>query len=74
VDDYEELRKEVCALLAGEPRFSVIGEDSDGVKAISQARKLKPDVIVLGLNMPVLGGMKLPKKSSCLRRNLTSYF
>jgi DNA-binding NarL/FixJ family response regulator len=37
-------------------RFEVCGEAEDGFKAIEKAHKLKPDVVVLNVNMPVLDG------------------
>jgi len=58
VDDHEEFRKYVCALLESQPRFAVVGEGANGVEAIDRARELQPDVVVLDINMPVLGGIE----------------
>jgi PleD family two-component response regulator len=58
VDDYEEFRKYVCALLESQPRFAVVGEAANGVEAIGRTREFQPDVVVLDINMPVLGGIE----------------
>jgi two-component system, NarL family, nitrate/nitrite response regulator NarL len=38
------------------PRFEVCGEAVDGAKAIIEAQRLKPDVVVLNVTMPVMNG------------------
>ena len=55
-DDHPVVRKMVRFTLEQVPRFEVCGEAQDGAEAIKEARKLRPDVIVLNLNMPVLNG------------------
>ena len=45
-------------ILEDSGRFKVVGEAQDGQQAIDLARKLKPDVILLDLAMPVLGGLE----------------
>jgi len=57
-DDHETIRKGVCTILIA--HFDLRSEDcveaSDGHEAIQKAVALKPDVIILDINMPVLGG------------------
>jgi DNA-binding NarL/FixJ family response regulator len=55
-DDHPVVRKMVRSTLEQVPRFEVCGEAHDGAEAIKEARKLRPDVVVLNLNMPVLNG------------------
>ncbi len=55
-DDHDTIRKAVRAVLERHPRFEVIGEAVDGQKAIEEATKLAPDVVVLNVTMPVLNG------------------
>jgi DNA-binding NarL/FixJ family response regulator len=55
-DDHPIIRKTVRSTLERHPRFEVCGEAEDGLKAIEEAHKLKPDVVVLNVSMPVLGG------------------
>ena len=55
VDDHEMVRSGLAALL--ENRWDICGEAGDGFEAIEKVRKLKPDVVLLDLSMPVLSGM-----------------
>jgi two-component system response regulator DegU len=56
VDDHEVVRKGLAMVLRLEPGFEVIGEAQNGAEAVQQARELKPDVVLLDLKMPVMGG------------------
>ena len=55
-DDHEIIRSTVRSMLERYRRFEVCGEAEDGFKAIEKAHQLKPDVVVLNVNMPVLDG------------------
>jgi DNA-binding NarL/FixJ family response regulator len=55
-DDHEVVRKGLALVLRLEPGFAVIGEARDGAEAVQQARDLCPDVLLLDLKMPTLGG------------------
>jgi CheY-like chemotaxis protein len=57
VDDHPLLRKILRRTLERHPRFEVIGEAEDGVQAIAQSEVLKPDVVLLDLSMPGMGGL-----------------
>jgi DNA-binding NarL/FixJ family response regulator len=57
-DDHPIIRKTVRSTLEQHPRFEVCGEAEDGVRAIEEAQRLKPDVVVLDVSMPVLGGLE----------------
>ena len=48
------------------PHFEVCVEAVDGAKAIEQAQKLKPDVVVLNVTMPVLNGFEAARKIKAL--------
>ena len=45
-DDHPVIRKTVRAILEAHPRLEVVGEVEDGVRAVEEAEKLKPDVVV----------------------------
>jgi len=47
------------ALLESEPGFSVVGEAGDGLEAVRLLERLQPDVMVLDLMMPGLGGIEV---------------
>ena len=55
VDDDEGIRQALRDLLT-EEGIEVVGEASDGQQAITVAAELKPDVLLMDLRMPVLGG------------------
>jgi two-component system, NarL family, response regulator NreC len=57
VDDHKVLRDGLRALLESEPNHSVIGDVGSGAEAITQARMLQPDVIVMDLGLPDMSGL-----------------
>jgi len=58
-DDHAVLRDSLRAFLAMYPDLEVIGEASDGVETLTQVRALKPDVLLLDMAMPNLGGLEV---------------
>ena len=58
VDDHLAMRRAVTRVLESQPNVKVCGEAENGRVAIDQARKLKPDLIVLDLSMPVMNGLE----------------
>lgn len=52
IDDHDLIRNGFAMILANDPEFSVVAEGRRGEDAISIARKDKPDVILLDINMP----------------------
>jgi DNA-binding NarL/FixJ family response regulator len=58
VDDHRILREGVRALLAGEPGVRVVGEAADGENALLQVDGVKPDVVLMDMVMPGLGGLE----------------
>lgn len=57
-DDHVVMRRGLRLLLESQPDFCVVGEASDGRQAVEQAQALKPDVVVLDVAMPNLGGIE----------------
>jgi NarL family two-component system response regulator LiaR len=58
VDDHAVVREGLRALIGTEPGMELVGEAADGVEAVSRARSLQPDVILLDLVMPRQGGIE----------------
>jgi DNA-binding NarL/FixJ family response regulator len=56
-DDHPVFRKGLCALLESLDEFEVVGEAADGEQCVAAVVELRPDVVVMDLNMPVLNGV-----------------
>ncbi len=57
-DDHALVREGIAAFLKVSNEIEVIGEASDGIEAIEKAKKLKPDVVLMDIAMPKLGGLE----------------
>ncbi len=62
VDDHAVLRAGLKALLDAEDDLRVVGEAGTGEEAIDKVKLLKPDVVVMDLSMPGIGGLEATKK------------
>lgn len=62
VDDHVMIRKGMKALLQEYEGIRVIGEASNGLKAIELVEQLKPDVVLIDLIMPVMDGIEAIKR------------
>ncbi|MGE5094579.1 MAG: response regulator [Betaproteobacteria bacterium] len=56
VDDHQLFRGGVKALLSRQPDIEVVGEAADGLDGVQQARRLRPDIVLLDMHMPGMGG------------------
>jgi DNA-binding NarL/FixJ family response regulator len=57
VDDHHVVRQGLVALLKVMPEIEIVGEASDGVEAIELHRRLRPDITLMDLQLPKLGGV-----------------
>ena len=57
VDDQKATRKIIAALIRSQPGMEVVAEADNGLEAFKMTRELKPDVIIMDINMPVLNGI-----------------
>ncbi|MGB5245016.1 MAG: response regulator transcription factor [Woeseia sp.] len=61
-DDHQVVRDGLQALLEDPPRYRVIGTACNGREAVTMARKLNPDVIIMDIAMPELNGVDATKR------------
>lgn len=61
VDDHALMRMGIRSLVELQPDMEIVGECDDGASAIQVAQDLKPDVIIMDLMMPSLGGADATK-------------
>ena len=66
VDDSLLLRAVVSAIIASDEAFEVVGEAVDGQAALDKARELKPDLILLDIEMPRMDGIEALKHLSLI--------
>jgi DNA-binding NarL/FixJ family response regulator len=58
VDDQPLFRRAIATLIEEQPDFAVIAEASNGQEALDRARELRPDLVVMDVEMPVLNGVE----------------
>ena len=61
-DDHAVIRKSVRRILESHTRFEVCGKARDSPEAVDKALRLKPDVVVLNITMPVLGDIAVARE------------
>ena len=62
VEDFEPFRRFVCSTLGKLPDLQIVGEVSDGLNAVSQAKELQPDLILLDIGLPTLDGIEAARQ------------
>lgn len=58
VDDHDVVRQGLRTILRARPEWEICGEAANGKEALEAAQKLRPDVIVLDITMPVMSGLE----------------
>lgn len=62
VEDHAVVREGTAELLNRQPDIEVVGEAGDGATAVEQALRLKPDVVLMDVQLPVLDGIAATRK------------
>jgi DNA-binding NarL/FixJ family response regulator len=62
VEDSESFRKFICSALGKKPELRIVGEVSDGLEAVQKAEELQPDLILLDIGLPTLGGIEAARR------------
>ena len=64
VDDHPVVRDGLRGMFAGDPDFEVVGDAGDGLAAVSMAKALGPDVVLMDLRMPGADGVSAIRQMS----------
>jgi DNA-binding NarL/FixJ family response regulator len=61
-DDQAMVREGFAAVLGSQPGLQVVGQAADGADAVRQAHRLRPDVVLMDVRMPVLDGLQATRQ------------
>ncbi|MBL4591967.1 MAG: response regulator, partial [Phycisphaerales bacterium] len=73
VDDSAFMRKMIIKMIETNPDFEVVGIARNGQDAIDQAQKLKPDIITLDIEMPVMDGLTALRRIKAVCRSFNPH-
>ncbi len=59
VDDHALFRRGLVGLLKDMMEFEVVGEAEDGLQALDLIRQVRPDVVLIDVNMPRMDGIQV---------------
>jgi signal transduction histidine kinase len=61
VDDHSSIRRSLRQLIELKQNFQVVGEGANGVEALERVEELRPDIVLMDMNMPVMNGVEATK-------------
>lgn len=70
VDDHDLVRTGIKRLLEDQPNIKIVGEAVSGEQALAQVDEYEPDVVLMDINMPGIGGLEATRKLLQRKSNL----
>lgn len=70
-DDHPLVRNALKSLISTNPSMKIIGEASNGEEAVTLADKLRPDVIIMDIGMPVMNGLEATRQIKANHPNIS---
>jgi DNA-binding NarL/FixJ family response regulator len=62
VEDFEPVRRSICAALGERRDLQVVGEASDGLEAVQKAVELKPNLVLMDIGLPSRNGIEAARQ------------
>jgi two-component system invasion response regulator UvrY len=72
VDDQAPFRRAARAVLGATSGFELVGEAESGEEALELARSLEPDLVLLDIHMPGIGGIEASRRIASLRQGVVT--
>ena len=66
IDDHKVVRAGLRALLEATGRIDIVGEASSGEEAVARTEQLQPDIVIMDLAMPGMGGVRATRRITAL--------
>jgi DNA-binding NarL/FixJ family response regulator len=61
-DDHALIRSGLAGMLGAQPDIEIVGEVGDGHEAVTEAARLRPDVVVMDVRMPRMDGIEATRR------------
>jgi DNA-binding NarL/FixJ family response regulator len=62
VDDHEPWRRQLCSLIEHTGQWQIVGEAVDGIDAIAKVAAVRPDLILLDVELPSMSGLEAARR------------
>jgi DNA-binding NarL/FixJ family response regulator len=74
VEDFGPWRRYVRSILAEDGNLKVVGESSDGLRALQTIEELQPDLVLLDIQLPSMNGLEVARQTGTVSPNTKILF